>query len=68
MKYTNLSSREKEVLELISQELTASQIATQLFISTNTVISHRRNLKSKLDVKSIAGLVRKGFERGFLQF
>ena len=63
----NVSDREKEILQLIAFENTAQEIAAQLYISINTVKTHKRNLLDKLDVKNMAGLVRKGFELGILQ-
>lgn len=54
----NLTSREKEVLELIGDEYTTPEIAEKLCISQHTVISHRKNLLQKLGVKNTAGLVR----------
>ncbi len=54
-----LSAREKEVLALICQELTAQEIGEKLFISERTVEGHRRNLCAKLEVKNTAGLVKK---------
>lgn len=54
-----LSSREKEVLELICQELTTKEIGDKLFISERTAEGHRKNLCLKLGVKNTAGLVRK---------
>ena len=61
-----ISNREKEVLTLIAFENTTKEIAAQLYISAHTVLSHRKNLMIKLDVKNTAGLVRKGFEIGLL--
>ena len=61
-----ITKRETEILELIAYELTTKEIANKLYISTHTVISHRKNLMAKLDVKNTAGLVRKGFENGIL--
>lgn len=61
-----ISSREKEVLYLIAYENTANEIASKLFISNHTVISHRQHLKEKLKVRNTAGLVRRGFELGLL--
>lgn len=61
-----ISKREIEVLELIAFECTSKEIAEKLYISTNTVNTHKKNLRIKLDVKNIAGMVRKGFELGFL--
>ena len=61
-----ISEREKEVLRLVAYEYSSKEIAQQLFISTNTVNTHKKNLRSKLDVKNLAGMVRKGFELGLL--
>ena len=61
-----ISQREQEVLKLIAYELTSKEIAEQLYISTNTVNTHKRNLRDKLDVKNLAGMVRRGFELGLL--
>lgn len=55
----DLSTREKEVLHLICQELTTQEIGEKLFISERTVEGHRRNLCAKLGVKNTAGLVKK---------
>lgn len=62
-----ISEREKEVLRLVAHEYSSKEIAQELFISTNTVNTHKKNLRSKLDVKNLAGMVRKGFELGILE-
>lgn len=54
---TPLSKREKEVLQLISQELSNQEIADKLFISVRTVDSHKHNLLEKTGAKNVAGLV-----------
>jgi len=51
-----LTVREKEVLRLIALGNTNKAIADILFISTHTVISHRKNITEKLGIKSIPGL------------
>lgn len=61
-----ISSREAEVLVLVAREYTTKQIASTLFISDHTVISHRKNLMVKLGAKNSAGLVRRGFESRIL--
>ncbi len=61
-----LSMREKEVLQLIVNENTTQEIAEKLFISVNTVETHRNNLLQKLDVKNVAGLVRVAMEKGLV--
>lgn len=53
----SLSDREKEVLKLITEELSNQEIADKLFISVRTVDSHKHNLLEKTGSKNIAGLV-----------
>jgi DNA-binding NarL/FixJ family response regulator len=52
-----LTTREKEILELICQELTTSEIAEKLFLSVRTVDGHRNNLLEKTGARNTAGLV-----------
>lgn len=54
----NLTPREKEILCLIVQELTTVQMAEKLFVSVNTVETHRKNLLAKIGVSSSIGLVK----------
>lgn len=61
-----ISAREKEVLHLIAHENSANEIAAKLYISSHTVITHRKHLMEKLKVRNTAGLVRRGFELGLL--
>ena len=61
-----LTDREKQILVMISQEFTQQEIAEKLFISPNTVVYHKRKLMLLLDVKSVAGLVRKSAEMGLI--
>lgn len=51
-----LSDREKEVIVSLVQGMTNKEIAEHLFISVNTVITHRRNIAKKLQIHSAAGL------------
>ena len=62
----HLTEREKEVLKLITQEYNTQEIATALFISVNTVETHRKNLLSKLHAKNIAGLVKFAIQTGLI--
>lgn len=62
-----LTKREKEVLILIAQEFSTRQIADKLFISQNTVETHRKNLMSKLKVKNLAGLVKFALQTGLIK-
>ncbi len=59
-----ISKREIEVLELIAFECTSNEIAERLYIFTNTVNTPKENLRIRVDVKNIVGMVRKGFELG----
>lgn len=52
-----ITSREKEILQLICEEYTTGEIAEKLFISPRTVDGHRNNLLEKLGCKNVAGLV-----------
>jgi DNA-binding NarL/FixJ family response regulator len=52
-----LTSRERQILELICRQYTSYEIADELFISKRTVEVHRKNLLDKTGVKNIAGLV-----------
>ncbi len=51
-----LSDREIEVLKTVALGFSNKEIAEKLFISTNTVITHRKNITEKLGIKTIAGL------------
>ena len=51
-----LSDREKDVIVALVQGMSNKEIADHLCISTNTVITHRRNIARKLQIHSPAGL------------
>jgi DNA-binding NarL/FixJ family response regulator len=53
-----ITRREKEILQLIGKGLTTMQIADQLFISTHTVESHRKNLMEKFGVNNTTSVVK----------
>jgi len=53
-----LTKREKEVLKLIGKGLSSKQISAMLFISLNTVETHRRHLLQKLEVKNSMELIK----------
>jgi len=52
-----LSKRELEVIGLVAQGYSNKQIAEEMFLSVHTVLTHRKNLMSKLGLKNTAGLV-----------
>jgi len=59
-----LSSREREVLQLLAEGLTSPQIGKRLFVATTTVDTHRRNLMRKLDIHSVADLTKFAIREG----
>jgi len=61
-----LTKREKEILQLITEGLTNIQIAEKLFISIDTVDTHRKNLYSKLNVKNTVMLMRYAIENNLI--
>ncbi len=63
--YVSLTKREKEVVMLICRECTTQEIATTLFLSTQTIDTHRKNILHKLDLRNTAGLVKYAMERGW---
>ncbi len=64
----NLTKREKEVLSLISEEYTTQEISEKLYISINTVETHRKNLMQKFQVRNSVGLVKKAIELKLIEF
>lgn len=52
-----ISKRESEIITLIAEGNTNAQIADQLFLSSHTINTHRKNIMSKLGVKNTAGIV-----------
>lgn len=61
-----LTRREQEVLALISKGMPTQEVADALYISFNTVESHRKNLLSKFGARNVAELIRIAVERGML--
>lgn len=52
----DLSPRETTIVRLVSMGLTNRLIAEKLFLSTHTVMTHRKNINAKLGIKSVSGL------------
>jgi DNA-binding NarL/FixJ family response regulator len=65
--YSVLSAREREVLQLIAEGLSAKEIGTELKISTKTVEAHRTSLMRKLGVRKATELVRYALRHGLIE-
>jgi DNA-binding NarL/FixJ family response regulator len=63
---TTLTNREKEILALIANGFSNTEIASQLFLSVKTVDTHRTNLMKKINAKNIAELVRFAIQLGYI--
>lgn len=61
-----LSSREREIFDLIVRGHSNADIAGQLFISVKTVETHRTRIMRKLDVHNVGELIRLAARHGFL--
>jgi DNA-binding NarL/FixJ family response regulator len=59
-----LSSREKEILQLVVEGKSSAEIAKALFISAKTVETYRSRLMQKLGVSDIPGLVKFAIQHG----
>jgi len=62
-----LSSREREVLQLVAEGKTTKETARLLGVSVKTAENHRTRIMAKLDIHETAGLVRYAIRRGFIQ-
>lgn len=60
-----LTTREIEVLTLLSEGKSSKEIAELLFISTMTVQNHRANIKKKLNIRKNADLVKYAIQKGY---
>ena len=60
-----LTSREREVLQLLAEGLSNREIGEELNISIKTVETHRSNLMSKLQVNSKTELVKYALRKGW---
>ena len=62
-----LTRRELQVLQLVAEGRTTKEIATSLGVSAKTADSHRSNIMHKLNLHSVADLVRYAIRRGLVQ-
>ena len=63
---TNLSFREQEILQLLAKGFISKQIADQLFISVNTVNTHRQRIIGKLEVSNTTEAVQYASKLGLI--
>lgn len=62
-----LTCRELEIITLISLEFSGKEISEKLFISTNTVETHRKNIMKKLDLKNSISLVKYAIKNNIIK-
>jgi DNA-binding CsgD family transcriptional regulator len=62
-----LTHRENEVVQLLAEGKSNKEVASILFITDRTVEGHRREIMRKLDLGSIADLVRYAVRNGIIQ-
>jgi len=63
---SELTERETEIVGLIAKELSGPEIAKSLFLSLNTVNTHRKHILKKLNVKNTAGIVKYALKNGLI--
>lgn len=61
---SQLSAREREVLQLIAEGWSTKQIASHLYVSVKTIETHRRQIMKKLDLHTIAALTKYAIREG----
>jgi DNA-binding NarL/FixJ family response regulator len=62
--FANLTPREREVLQLMSEGRATKEIAMDLHVSIKTVETHRRQIMEKLDIHSVAELTKYAIREG----
>jgi len=62
----HLSEREREVITLVADGYTAQEIADKLFVSLDTVETHKRNVIKKLEASNAAHAVAKAVREGMI--
>ncbi|MBO5545406.1 MAG: response regulator transcription factor [Bacteroidales bacterium] len=61
-----LSQREIQIIRLSAEGLRASEIADRLFLSVNTVNTHRKRIYAKMNVRNVSDLIRQATELGII--
>ena len=62
----SLTSREREILQLIAEGMSTKEIAAHVFLSIKTVETHRRNIMEKLDIHNVAELTKYAIREGLV--
>ena len=62
-----LTTRQREVLQLIAEGQSTKDIASRLNVSIKTVETHRKQLMERLDIHDVAGLVRYAIRAGIIE-
>lgn len=65
-RYDGLTERERQILKLIAQGKTSQEIADILFLSVNTVQTHRMHIMDKLNLHNRAELIRYAIRKGLI--
>ncbi len=63
----DLTSREWQVLKMLADDMTNEEIANELSISIRTIEGYRLSLKNKLQVNSLAGIVKFAYRNGYCE-
>jgi len=62
--FTDLTAREREVLQLLAEGMTSKQIAREISVAVKTVETYRRDIMRKLDLHNVAELTRYAIREG----
>lgn len=65
--HSPLSTREQDILVLVAEGNSSKDVGNLLNISVRTVETHRKNIRSKLGIKTTAGLIRYAIENGLIE-
>jgi DNA-binding NarL/FixJ family response regulator len=65
-RYDSLSEREREIFQLVAEGRSNKEIADLLFVSPNTIETHRAHIMEKLDVHSAVELVLYAVRKGLI--
>lgn len=62
--YSQLTPREREVLQMLAEGHTTKQISARMHVSVKTVETHRKQIMDKLNIHNIAGLTKYAIREG----